>query len=103
MLTSLKSGWNLLVEDESIFIHDSITAKQRRWIIKKKRPVVTVTGSHEKTIIYGALSLDGKQFFRQHERFDSLSFIAYLEKVRKKFRKVIMIVDREHLNTDQRQ
>ena len=55
---------------------------------------MTVTGSHEKTIIYGALSLDGKQFFRQHERFDSLSFIAYLEKVRKKFRKVIMIVDR---------
>jgi|SRR4051812_14588305 hypothetical protein len=104
MLTSLKSGWNLLVQDESIFIHDSITTKQKGdGLSTKKRPVVTVTDSHEKTIIYGALSLDGKQFFRQHERFDSLlSFVAYLEKARKKFRRFIMIVDRAHLNTDQR-
>ena len=66
--------------------------RKRRWIPKEKRPVVTVTGSHSKTIAFGVLSLDGKQLFRQYERFDSHHpFIAYLEEARKKF---IMIVDR---------
>ena len=57
--------------------------------------MVTVTGSHSKTIVFGVLSLNGKQLFRQYERFDShQSFIAYLEEARKKFKKFIMIVDR---------
>ena len=84
----------MLVQDESIFMHDSAMTRKRRWILKEKRPVVTVTGSHSKTIVFGVLSLDGKQLFRQYERFDSHSFIAYLEEARKKFRKFIMIVDR---------
>ena len=91
---TLKHVWNMLVEDESIFMHDSVMTRKRRWIPKEKRPVVTVTGSHSKTIVFGTLSLDGKQLFRQYERFDSQSFIAYLEETRKKFRKFIMIVDR---------
>ncbi len=56
--------------------------------------MVTVTGSHDKTIVYGVLSLDGKQLFRQYERFDSHSFIVYLEEVRKKFKKFVIFVDR---------
>jgi len=76
-------------------MHDSAMTRKRRWISKEKRPVVTVTGSHSKTIVFGMLSLDGKQLFRQYERFDShQSFMAYLEEARKKFRKFIMIVDR---------
>ena len=75
-------------------MHDSAMTRKRRWILKEKRPVVTVTGSHSKTIVFGVLSLDGKQLFRQYERFDSQSFIAYLEEARKKFKKFIMIVDR---------
>jgi len=49
--------------------------------------MVTVTGSHSKTFAFGVLFLDGKQLFRQYESFDSYSFIAYLEDVKKKFRK----------------
>ena len=92
----------MLVQDESIFIHDSVMTKRRKWIIKEKRPVVTVTGSHSKTIVFGVLSLDGKQLFRQYERFDSHSFIAYLEEARKKFKKFIMFVDRatQHRSQD---
>ena len=79
----------------SIFMHDSAMTRKRGWILKEKRPVVTVTGYHSKTIAFGGLSLDGKQLFRQHERFDSHHpFIAYLEEARKKFKKFIMIVDR---------
>ena len=91
---TLKHGWNVLVQDESVFMHDSAMARKRRWVPKEKRPMVTVTGSHSKTIIFGILSLDGKQLFRQHGRFDSRSFMAYLEETRKKFRKFVMIVDR---------
>ena len=75
-------------------MHDSAMTRKRGWILKEKRPVVTVTGSHSKTTVFGVLSLDGKQLFRQYERFDSHSFIAYLEEARKKFKKFIMIVDR---------
>ena len=91
---TLKHVWNMLVEDESIFTHGSVMTRKRRWILKEKRPVVTVTGSHSKAIIFGVLYLNGKQLFRQDERFDSQSFIAYLEETRKKFKKFIMIVDR---------
>jgi hypothetical protein len=59
---------------------------KRRWIIRDKRPMATVTGSHEKTIVYGVLSLDGKQLFRQQDdKFDTKSLIAHMEKVKKKF------------------
>lgn len=94
MLDSFKKGWNLLVEDESIFIHDSLGAKRRKWIIREKRPMATVTGSHEKTIVYGVLSLDGRQMFRQDDKFDSQSFVTYLDQVKKKFRKFIIFLDR---------
>lgn len=94
MLNALKMDWNVLVQDESIFLHDSIMAKKRRWIIRIKRPITTVTGSHDKTIVYGTLSLDGTQIFRQDTKFDSQTFIAYLEVVKKKFNKFVMIVDR---------
>jgi hypothetical protein len=89
----------VLVEDESIFIYDLVLAKKRRGIVKEKRPVVTTVGSHYKTIIYGSLSLNGKQLFRQYERFDSSkSFIAYLEGSRKKFDEFTMFVDRATLH-----
>jgi transposase len=67
---------------------------KRKWIVRQKRPIVTVTGSRDKTIIFGVLSSDGKQLFRQYDRFDSNSFIAYLKEVRKKFKKFVMFVDR---------
>jgi DDE superfamily endonuclease len=94
VLNYLKKGWNILVEDESIFIYDTLTTKRRKWITRDKRPVATVTGSHDKTIVYGALSLDGKQIFRQDIKFDSPSFIAYLEVVKKKFKKFVIFLDR---------
>ncbi len=85
--------WKILVQDESIFVHDSHV--RRKWIVREKRPIVTVTGSHSKTIIFGVLSNDGKQLFRQqYEGFNSHSFIRYLEEVRKKFKKFVIFIDR---------
>ena len=67
---------------------------RRKWIIRQKRPIITVTGSRSKTILFGVISSDGKQLFRQYDRFDSHSFIEYLKEVRKKFKKFIIFVDR---------
>jgi Icc-related predicted phosphoesterase len=90
-----------LVQDESIFIHDLYI--KRKWIVRQKRPIVTVTGSHDKTIIFGVLSNDdGKQLFRQYDQFNSYSFIRYLDEVKKKFKKFVMFVDRAQHNIDQR-
>ena len=48
--------------------HDSIISKKRKWILKEKRPVVTMARIHDKTIVFRVLSTNGEQFFRQHER-----------------------------------
>src|SRR5215212_2342658 len=62
---------------------------------KTKKPIATVTGSHNKTIIFGVISSEGKQqLFRQYVRFDSHSFITSLEEVRKKFKKFVIFVDK---------
>ena len=40
------------------------------------------------------LSNNGKQLFRQYDRFDGHSFIEYIEEVRKKFKKFVIFLDR---------
>ena len=45
-------------------LHDSLV--RRVWIDAKKRPVVRITGSHELSCLFGAVSMmDQKQLFRQ--------------------------------------
>ena len=65
------------------------------WIPKGKRPIVTVTGSHQKTCIFGTLTIDGKQLFRQYKTFNQHSFIiSYLQELKRKFHKLILFLDR---------
>lgn len=33
------------------------------WTADKIRPIVTMTGSHQRTCVFGALCIDGRQFF----------------------------------------
>jgi hypothetical protein len=49
--------------DESFFFYDSPV--RRVWIDAKKRPVVRIIGSHEISCLFGAVSMDSKQLFRQ--------------------------------------
>jgi transposase len=64
------------------------------WIPKGKRPIVTVTGSHQKTCIFGTLTIHGKQLFRQYKTFDQHTFISYLQELKRKFHKLILFLDR---------
>jgi ATP sulfurylase len=78
-----------VVEDESIFVHDALI--RRMWIPKGKRPIVPVTGSHQKTCILGTLTIHGKQLFRQYKTFDQHSFISYLQELKRKFHKLLIL------------
>ena len=71
-----------VVEDESIFVHDALI-RRMWWIPEGKRPIVTVIGSHQKTCVFGTLTIDGKQLFRQYKTFDQYSFISYLSAKKK--------------------
>ena len=61
-------GFTIVSMDESFFFYDHLA--RRVWIDKEKRPVVRVTGSHKHSCIFGAISLEGKQLFRQYDKFD---------------------------------
>jgi hypothetical protein len=64
--------------DESFFFYDSLV--RRVWIDKEKRPIVSVTGSHKHSCIFGAISMEeGKQLFRQYDKFNGNTFIDYLK------------------------
>jgi transposase len=68
--------------------------RRKKWISPDKRPIVTVTGSLKRTIVFGCLTLNGKQLFKQYDKFNSNTFIDYLKHVQKKFGKCIILVDR---------
>jgi transposase len=83
----------VVVEDESIFIHDAVV-RRRMWVPEGKRPIVVTTGSHQKTCVFGALCIDGRQFFRQYNAFDCYTFLDYLKKLQNKFHKVMLFLDK---------
>jgi hypothetical protein len=69
--------------------------KRKKWISTDKRPIVTVTGSRKRTVVFGSLSFDGKkQLFKQYDKFDSDTFVDYLKQIQKRFGNYIIFVDR---------
>jgi hypothetical protein len=82
-----KKKWNVVCVDESRFILDTIT--RRRWAKKGSNPIVLTTGSHSKTCLFGAVSLDGKQLFRQYEKINGENFLRYLKLLKRKYRRFL--------------
>ena len=78
--------------DESFFFYDSLV--RRIWIEQEKRPVVRITGSHKHSCIFGAMSIEGKQLFRQYDIFNGDTFLDYLKKMHAKFPKCYLLMDK---------
>ena len=75
--------------------HSSFMNLVRRvWINKDKRPIVRVTGSHQLSCIFGALSMEGKQLFRQYDVFNGDTFLDYLKKIHSKFPMCYLFMDK---------
>ena len=64
------------------------------WTAYRIRPIVTMTGSHRRTCVFGTLCIDGRQFFRQYESFNQYTFLDYLIRIQKRFGKLILFIDR---------
>jgi transposase len=79
--------------DESFLFYDSLV--RRVWIDREKRPVVKVTGSHQHSCLFGAVSMDGnKQLFRQYDNFNGDTFLDFLKKIHSKFPKCYLFMDK---------
>ena len=88
-----QESFTIVATDESFFFYDSLV--RRVWIDKEnKRPVVRVTGLHKHSCIFGAISLEGKQLFRQYDRFNGDTFLDYLDKIHTKFKKCYLFMDK---------
>jgi hypothetical protein len=85
-----QENFTIISMDESFFFYDSLV---RRVWIDKKRPVVRVTGSHQHSYIFGAISIEGKPVFRQYDIFNGVTFLEFLKKIHDKFSKCYLFMD----------
>jgi hypothetical protein len=92
MLDNLPKGFTTVSLDESFFFFDSFVRKM--WIQENARPVVTVTGSHRHFCMFGTISLEGKQLFKQYDRFNENTFYEFLKLIHYKFPKCYLFLDK---------
>jgi len=83
VLDNLPKEFTAVSIDESFFFFDSIVRKV--WIFQNTRPVVRITGSHQHSSLFGAISLDGRQLFRQYNHFNEDTFCEFLKEIHHKF------------------
>jgi len=90
-LDALPKGWTVVCQDESIFVYDCVIRSV--WALKGSKPIVKITGSHKMTFVFGALSLDGHQLFRQYSEMNGDIFLKYLKCLKRKFKKFFFFYD----------
>ena len=52
-----------------------------------------ITGAHKKTFVFGSLSMDGRQMFRQYPKMNGEIFLRYLKCLKRKFKKFVFFYD----------
>lgn len=82
----------MVSQDESFVVREARVV--RVWAPEGRRPVCRVTGSHERTVVYGAMDLQGRQFFRQYTAFNGRCFLDYLKKAHKRYGRLYLFLDR---------
>ena len=87
-----KKGILVLVQDELIFVSDA--RPERVYTPHGIRAVCHISGTHDKTIVYGVPGLDSKQLFLQYDKFNGDTFAEYIKEVKKEFERALIIVDR---------
>jgi transposase len=91
-------GFTVVSLDESFFFYDSLV--RRVWIDENKRPIVRVTGSYQRSCVFGSISMEGKkkekkrQLFRQYDEFNGDTFLEFLKKIHTKFQKCYLFMDK---------
>jgi transposase len=97
LLRHKPTGFSIVSLDESVFILD--VEVRRVWAVEGSRPVRVTANSRDRTILFGAISLDGRQHFRQYRSFNGETFLAFLKTVHRRFRKLYLFMDRASQHT----
>jgi transposase len=92
VLDNLPRGFTAVSMDESFFFFDSLIRKV--WSYEGSRPTVRITGSHQHSSLFGAISLDGRQLFRQYHHFNEDTFYEFLKQIHRKFPKCYLFLDK---------
>jgi len=92
VLDNLPRGFTAVSMDESFFFFDSIIRKV--WVFRSTTPVVRITGSHQHSCLFGALSIDGRQLFRQYHHFNEDTFFEFLKEIHHKFTRCYLFLDK---------
>jgi len=92
VLDNLPKGFTAVSMDESFFFFDSLIRKV--WSYKDSRPVVRITGSHQHSSLFGAISLDGRQLFRQYHHFNEDTFYEFLKQIHHRFPRCYLFLDK---------
>ena len=87
-----RRGFAVVVQDESIFLRTG-TNGRKLWSRVGEPVAVIRHGRRDRTVVYGALAEDGTRLMRQYERFDGPTFVRYLKEVRRKWGKVLLVMD----------
>ena len=87
-----RRGFTVITQDESFFVNDVIRG-YKLWAPVGEPIHVPYTGSHKKVVGYGAIADDKTQMFRICEKFDTVTFIRYLDELRRKYGKILVLVD----------
>ena len=64
------------------------------------------TGSHRRTCLFGTVSLNGKQLFRQYDTVNGENFLTYMKKLKRRFGALLIFLDKSaphHRNRHVRQ
>ena len=87
-----RRGFTVTAQDESFFVNDVIRG-YKLWAPVGKPIHVPHAGSHKKAVGYGAIADDRTQAFRIYEKFDTAAFIRYLDELRHKYGRILVLVD----------
>ena len=70
-----------------------MSGRYKPWAPVGKPIHVPHTGSHRKVVGYGAITDDRTQMFRICKKFDTATFIRYLDELRHKYGKILVLMD----------
>ena len=87
-----QESFTIISTDESFFFYDSLV--RRVWIDENKRPIIRITGSHKHSCIFGAVSMEGKQLFKQYDVLNGDTFLDYLKKIHSEFPRCYLFMDK---------
>ena len=93
----MADDYKIICIDEAHFRRDA--DKRRCWSSIGKTPIVYVNGSTQNTNVYGAYTLDGKFHYKFVEKQLAITTIAFFERLRKIYKKIIFVLDRATWHT----